>query len=481
MVGKCICNFTSPKPSGMSVSCGVFCTFAVTEHGDLYVFGSNTNGILGTGTLVRDHQPIPYRISHDTVFAGEEVGMVASSNFSNAVVTKEGSLFTWGSVLGLGQGNKHRPLLRNSAPVYIDSATFDESPVIMAACGDFCSIVLTGEGGVWTCGRAQHVGTHTDDDLYHHIPPQQFLGKKIVMVASGASHVLAIDTEGMLWAWGNNIYGQLCCGVLDGMDNVAIPVMVPPATFHGSRVVYVAACAWTTMVVTADGVLWVCGYGGYGQLGTGTTQNAMIPVRVGGSERFGGKGVRMVACSNKHTLIVGTDDRVWACGSTNDFALGIQDTVDLLQPTLLPDMAMFTNGNVATVAAGRKHSVFVMQDGTVYTCGRAMHQHPSGNQSPGGLGCADFQDGNVAIPHPLSSTLFGNSRIGHWHVGSWLMAHPLEGLAVTMGLRDRLGDMCLYNNTSAELIERLLKHNMQFVPTPHKGLLALMGLYDRGL
>ena len=48
------------------------------------------------------------------------------------------------------------------------------------------------------------------------------------------------------------------------------------------------------------------------------------------------------------------------------------DTVDLLEPTLLPDEAKFTNGNVVTVAAGKKHSVFVMQDGTVYTCGRAM-------------------------------------------------------------------------------------------------------------
>ena len=468
----------------MSVSCGDFCTFAVTEFGDLYVFGSNTNSnILGTGTRTLDHKPIPFLISHDTVFAGEEVGMVASGNYSNAVVTKEGSLFTWGSVLGLGQGNKNRPHIRNNAPVYIDSATFDESPVIMAACGDFCSIVLTGEGGVWTCGRAQHVGTHADDDLYHHIPPQQFLGRKIVMVASGTSHMLAIDTEGMLWAWGNNMLGQLCCGELDGMNNVAIPVMVPPANFHGSKVVYVVASDWSTKVVTADGVLWACGSGGYGPLGIETKRKTMTPMRLGGSERFGGKGVRMVACSDRHTLIVGTDNRVWLCGWADVFTLDTQELVDYLaEPTLMPDMAMFTNGNVATVAAGSKHSVFVMQDGTVYTCGQAMQTNWARTNIPGGLGRADFEDGNVAVPHPLSPTLFGNSRIGHWHVGTWLMTHPLEGLAFTMGLQNRLGAMCIYNNTTAELIEHILKQqSAPPLPPQHKGLLALMGLYDREL
>ena len=109
----------------MSVSCADFRTFAVTEEGDLYVFGNNSRGILGTGQFVTDHQPIPYRISHETVFACEEVGMIASSSFSNAVVTKQGSFFTWGS-WGLGHGRR----VTDSALVYIDKATFEASPMM---------------------------------------------------------------------------------------------------------------------------------------------------------------------------------------------------------------------------------------------------------------------------------------------------------------------------------------------------------------
>ena len=132
----------------MSVSCGDVRTFAVTEEGDLYVFGNNSRGILGTGWFVTDHQPIPYRISHETVFSGEEVGMIASSSFSNAVVTRHGLLFTWGSSWGLGHGRR----VTESAPVYVDKATFEVSPIIMVACGVCSSIALTEGGG---CGHVE--------------------------------------------------------------------------------------------------------------------------------------------------------------------------------------------------------------------------------------------------------------------------------------------------------------------------------------
>jgi alpha-tubulin suppressor-like RCC1 family protein len=351
----------------------------------------------------------------------------------------------------------------------------------MAACGFSGSIVLTKTGGVWTCGKEQHVGTHADDDLYHCIPAQYFHDKKIVMVTSGDHHMLSIDTEGMLWAWGDNRYGQLCCGALDEGEGETEPVLVPPATFDGSKVAYVEASSESTMVVTVEGVLWVCGFGMCGQLGTGTNKNALIPTRVGGSDRFGGEGVRMIACSNKHSLILGTDNRVWACGKACHFALGMVDTVDMLEPTLLPDVAKFTNGNVVTVAAGKKHSVFVMQDGTVYTCGRAMNQSHSGFESPGGLGHLDFEGANVVTPHALSLALFGGARIGHWHACSWLLTHEQESLAFIMGLHSRLGVGCAHSIMPPELIQHLLKYHMQFTPTPHKGLLALMGLYPREL
>ena len=77
---------------------------------------------------------------------------------------------------------------------------------------------------------------------------------------------------------------QLCCGALDEGEGETQPVLVPSATFDGSKVAHVEASSELTMVVTADSVLWVCGFGICGQLGTGTNKNALIPTRVGGSD-----------------------------------------------------------------------------------------------------------------------------------------------------------------------------------------------------
>ena len=79
------------------------------------------------------------------------------------------------------------------------------------------------------------------------------------MVTSGDHHMLSIDTDGMLWAWGDNCYGQLCCSALDKGEGETQLVLVPPATFDRSKVAYVEASSESTMVVTADSVLWVCG------------------------------------------------------------------------------------------------------------------------------------------------------------------------------------------------------------------------------
>ena len=225
----------------------------MTEEGDLYVFGKNNRGILGTGRFFTDDQPIPYRISHETVFAGEEVGMLVSSSFYNVVVTKHGSLFTWGTQWGLGHGRR----VTDKAPVYIDEQTFEGLPIIMMACGFSSSIALTEGRGVWTCGKGHHAGTYVDDDLYHCIPVQHFHDKKIVKVTSGDYHMMSIDTEDILWAWGDNRYVQLCCGALDEGEGEPQPVLVPPTAFDGSKVAYVAVCSQSTMVVTSDGVLWV--------------------------------------------------------------------------------------------------------------------------------------------------------------------------------------------------------------------------------
>ena len=83
-----------------------------------------------------------------------------------------------------------------------------------------------------------------------------------------------VRSDGTLWCWGYNYYGQLGNGLT---TDSASPVQV---TTLGASVAQVSAQLPHTCARKTDGTLWCWGYNGYGQLGDGTTANRTTPVQV---------------------------------------------------------------------------------------------------------------------------------------------------------------------------------------------------------
>jgi alpha-tubulin suppressor-like RCC1 family protein len=92
-------------------------------------------------------------------------------------------------------------------------------------------------------------------------------------VASGETHSLAVKTDGTLWTWGWNGYGQLGDGTTTFRN---APVQVGTDTNWTS----VAAGFWHSMALKTDGTLWTWGWNGYGQLGDASNapQNTPQPI-----------------------------------------------------------------------------------------------------------------------------------------------------------------------------------------------------------
>ena len=65
----------------------------------------------------------------------------------------------------------------------------------------------------------------------------------------GSTHTLAIDTNGNLWAWGNNREGQLGNG---GTTNSNIPIQVK----SGTKFSQILAGAVNSFGIDTDGNLW---------------------------------------------------------------------------------------------------------------------------------------------------------------------------------------------------------------------------------
>ena len=148
-----------------------------------------------------------------------------------------------------------------------------------------------------TTGRQQH-GSHRSS-------PVQVSGLTgVTAVSCGKSHAMALKSDGTVWCWGHNGYGQLG-------DGTTIERRVPVQVAGLSGVTAIASGYYTSYAVRQDGTLWGWGDNVYGQLGDGTTTDSSTPVQVAGLT-----GVTAVAAGYGHVVVARSDGTVWAMGST---------------------------------------------------------------------------------------------------------------------------------------------------------------------
>jgi len=163
-------------------------------------------------------------------FGGEPVAQLSLGCRHSAAVTRTGALWVWGSnehgTLGLGD-TANRPV-----PALV-AAAWGGSRVAMAACGNYHQVVLTEDGGVWTCGLAEYglLGREDAGDAWVpvRLAPEGFGGAKIVFVAAGCDHAFAVTAEGLLYFWG-------CSGVQPHVRVQRTPAPIAESLAPGQRI-----------------------------------------------------------------------------------------------------------------------------------------------------------------------------------------------------------------------------------------------------
>jgi len=141
---------------------------------------------------------------------------------------------------------------------------------------------------------------------------------------TGLHHALAIDENGVLWAWGRNDRGQLGNGTL---EDSPVPVRIM------DDVVVVAAGMLHSMAITSDGVLWAWGRNDRGQIGDGTYIYRSSPVKVM-------ENVAFVATSNHNSAVITNDGVLWVWGENGQRQLGLHSNErrELLPMPILDDI-----------------------------------------------------------------------------------------------------------------------------------------------
>ena len=88
---------------------------------------------------------------------------------------------------------------------------------------------------------------------------------------------LAIKTDGTLWSWGHNSYGQLGIGIAGSYQGRSSPVQIGALTTWSK----IAAGQRHSTAIKTDGTVWTWGWNEHGQLGLGDTTDRSSPVQVG--------------------------------------------------------------------------------------------------------------------------------------------------------------------------------------------------------
>ena len=178
-------------------------------------------------------------------------------------------------------------------------------------------------------------------------------------VAAGGDFTVALKTNGTLWAWGGNDYGQLGNGTV---VSAAQPVQVL------DQVTAVSAGDYHVAAIRADGTLWTWGDNLYGQLGDGTLNSVSAPQQVLDN-------VTAVSAGANHAAAISTDGTLYTWGSNLDGQLGtggLGDTTDEGTGARLQLMpaAVSLPAAVSDVTVGAGHTAAILSDGTLWTWGR---------------------------------------------------------------------------------------------------------------
>ena len=234
-------------------------------------------------------------------------------------------------------------------------------------------------------------------------------------LTGGTLHSVGMTTSGQVYAWGSNDVGQLGDGTT---ANKRIPTLISfPA---GETIKDVFAGQYHTFAVTTNGRVYAWGRNDYGQLGDGTKTNRSTPTLISFPA---GETIRNVVAEQEHSLAVTTTGRVYAWGRNNSGQLGDNTLVDNSNPTLI----LFPAGEtMRNVAAGLGHSLAVTTTGQVFAWGRnAVGQLGDGTKTdrptptlisfdgPNGLNDGETMRGVVAGGE-YSHAVTTNGRVYSW-------------------------------------------------------------------
>lgn len=247
------------------------------------------------------------------------------------------------------------------------------SRIVALAGGWAHSVAVTDGGRAFFWGQSI-VGTTSDGTFLDYLTPTPvedagvLAGRKLVGLSAGLDFTMALDSTGRLFGWGVNGSGQLGNGNRNpARDPVAVDVS---GVLAGKSVVAVASGAYHSLAITSEGLLVGWGEDSISQLGDGGQFVQRIsPVLVSTNSAIAGLRFTAVAAGEYHSLALSTSGRVYSWGKNLYGQLGTGDISDQRFPVPVTTSGVLSNKTIVAISAGLSFSLALADTGELFGWG----------------------------------------------------------------------------------------------------------------
>ena len=361
----------------------------IDANGHVWMWGNNSNGVCGTGTVTNQYTPYPAwddsanSIYNKTaiMFAGEMTS--ESNNTCTWVLTDDYKVHHCGYSAHGQTGNGQAATSR-----FVECANTTKIVDIHQSCDNtpFC-MMLEADGTLKYVGYG---GTYCNGANTNNASIPTAITSITVKVAeilyAGRRQIWVRDIDGNCWNWGNDNYGYLGRGGTAGNYS---PAIVFTNNADGTD----CACEVVgnpdgdayenSYIRTVNGTLWSAGYNGYGQLCNGNTTNSTTFVNMTTTATtywshnnfgtFPTNFIKMVAAGSGSYgwgMFLTEDGEVYLCGYNGNGQLGTGDTSHVNNGRM--NRAFISKKIIDISAAGYLSecaSVYLTDDGHMMVCG----------------------------------------------------------------------------------------------------------------
>ncbi|MQP53311.1 T9SS type A sorting domain-containing protein [Flavobacterium sp. LMO9] len=287
-------------------------TVALKSNGTMWSWGTSSGQVANfSSTLL-----VPTQIGTDA----DWTYINTSSNLTFAIKSN-GELWTWGS------DNYGRIGRVNNAALPAKVITTGGQIWVEAGGSATHSVGLKSDGTIWAWGNGADGRLGNSSFTSQVIPVQVGTDTNWKSIKAGADYSIAVKTTGTLWAWGKNDLGQL------GTGSLASPIIYPVQIGSLATWDKISAGDNHNLGIKTDGSLWSWGSNGFGQLGTNNTVMYTFPIQVGVLYNWTNVEAGFLHSSALNNYGIGSD-WAWTWGNNGSGRLGNSNINTLIPNTI---------------------------------------------------------------------------------------------------------------------------------------------------